>query len=117
MHEPRSSSAVRESRFTAADLEEREVEGFAVADATFCLAPFIGTLRGGRKDAIDLRYNIRETVALSIRVFFTTSYCMLGGPRLIPFVRLLKLQALVRVERVGYCTPLPYPSSGTGNQI
>ena len=42
VYEPRSSSAVRESRFTAADLEEREVEGFADTDATFCLAPFMG---------------------------------------------------------------------------
>lgn len=40
-HEPRSSSAVRESRFTAAGLEEREVERFVAAEATFCLAPFI----------------------------------------------------------------------------
>lgn len=45
LYEPRSSSAVRESRFTAADREEREAERFAVADAAFCLAPFIG--KGG----------------------------------------------------------------------
>jgi len=43
LYEPRSSSAVRESRFTAADLEGREVDGFAVVGATFCLCPFIGT--------------------------------------------------------------------------
>ena len=47
LYKPRSSSAVRESRFTAADLEAREVEGFVVVDSTFCLGPFIW---GGRMD-------------------------------------------------------------------
>ena len=41
LYGPRSSSAVRESRFTAAALEEREVDRFAVAEAAFCLGPFI----------------------------------------------------------------------------
>lgn len=41
VHKPRSSSAVRESRFTAADLGGRKVEELPVAEATFFLAPFI----------------------------------------------------------------------------
>lgn len=41
VHKPRSSSAVRESRFTAADLGGRKVEELPVADATFFLAPFM----------------------------------------------------------------------------
>jgi hypothetical protein len=41
-HGPRSSSAVRESRFATAEREEREVERFVVVEATFCLAPLMG---------------------------------------------------------------------------
>ena len=41
-HEPLSSSAVRESRFTGADLEEREVERAAVGERTSRLGPFMG---------------------------------------------------------------------------
>ena len=41
LYEPRSSSAVSESRFTAGNLEEREAERFAVAEGTLCLGPFM----------------------------------------------------------------------------
>lgn len=36
---------MRESRFTAADLEERGLETFADVEATFCLAPFMEMFR------------------------------------------------------------------------